>query len=196
MMVKKIIWLFIVILVISACSSNKNLTDNKDIVVKKHLNDGSSQQYYYYFIEDDVYCDNINVFVDLIKTIDSYPQDLIAQNIYSKKTKPQWPNWYAYTGEEEEDLFKSYNPFCRVSKELMNHVFNFYDTYHRLYFHEIILPTLCMKHNLKMLNYTKDPKLNKFFGYFGYVIHANKHLTKNNKSKKIIHPRYTEEFEQ
>lgn len=51
MRVKKIIWLFIVILVISACSSNKNLTENKDTVVKKQLNDGSSQQYYYYFIE-------------------------------------------------------------------------------------------------------------------------------------------------
>ncbi|MCK5169017.1 MAG: tetratricopeptide repeat protein [Bacteroidales bacterium] len=50
MRVKEIILIVIVIIGISSCSSNKNLSENT-VNIKKELNESKEQQYYYYFLE-------------------------------------------------------------------------------------------------------------------------------------------------
>ena len=153
---------------------------------------------YYYFIEDDVYCNNLQIFVDLIKTLESYPHDLVSKNIASRDDDPTWQNWHrkdlferAYRGVDDPLIYRSYDPFCRLSKKLVDKVFEFYDTYHRLYFHEMIFATLCMKNKLKYIDWGKDETLKQFFGPFLYIGPKSKHLTKYIKCDKICHPKYS-----
>ena len=165
-----------------------------------HIYKNNLKYDYYYFIEDDVSCVNLQIFLKLFQTLVNYNNDLIATQIKSQIEDPFWDNWYiknlfnrAYKGVDDKILYRSFNPFCRISNKLINKIFEFYDEYHRLYFHEIMIPTLCVKNKLTYIDFKKNKELKQFFGPFNYVGPELKFLTKNYFYNKISHPRYVGE---
>lgn len=127
---------------------------------------------YFYFIEDDVLCRDPKLFLKLINLLYDYPHDLIAKCIEHKEDS-KWNHWGKNDLNLPEELngylCRSYNPFCRLSKRLINAIYNFYRSHHRLIFHEILFPSVCYKNNMTWTDWEKDPNIREFFGVFKYV---------------------------
>lgn len=106
-----------------------------------------------YFIEDDVYSKNPQTFLNLIKLYSNYTQDLIASNISSRNDQPYWHWW------KDEDIIKynqhtkSFNPLCRLSRGLIEHIKSFFQKHDSFCFHETLFASLAIDNNLKILDF-------------------------------------------
>ena len=165
-----------------------------------HIYENNLGYDYYYFLEEDVYCDNFQVFVNIFKTLEDYHQDLISHRIKTIEEDPKWNNWYepfieSYQGVEGDPMIHSFNPFSRVSGNLINKIFEFYDKHKRLYFHEFLLPIICVTNNLTFVDFKEDDILKEFFGGFDYISHKTwghpdpEFGDKLFLPNKIVHPR-------
>lgn len=145
---------------------------------------------FFYFLEDDVYCRNIKRFDLVFDILDNkYYYDLITHEINSKVNEPSWYWWNTLDLENLSkryvSLFKSFNPFCRISSKLLEKIFEYQAANNKFNFHEILFPTLAYNNNLSMINIDKIKDVNNFFGIFTYrpIISMS-----NIKDDKIYHP--------
>lgn len=157
---------------------------------------------YYYFIEEDVYCNNLDTFIDAFKSLENIPSDLVATKIESF-TKSRWVHFKQghikklYKGPPHHILYRSFNPFCRISQNLMNKLFEFYEQYNCFYYNEMMFSTICFNNSLSAIDFKKHPLLSPYFGTFIFISGEEKirrYITVEEKQElfstdKIVHPR-------
>jgi hypothetical protein len=131
------------------------------------INNNKYKNYkFVYFIEDDVYSKNNKTFIELFRYWENYKHDLISKDIISIKNSKTWFHWYF----DKKYLFyfrrpyKSFNPLCRLSQNLIEQIYNHYKKYQCLYFHEIIFPSIAIKYQYSYLDYLLDKKSKNFIG--------------------------------
>jgi hypothetical protein len=141
---------------------------------------------YFYIIEDDVYCKDFSIFANVIKEMELRNEDFISKGIETEQENPLWNHWEIMHNlpVKYNVNVKSFNPFCRISKNLLSKIIQFYNENNYLYFHESMFATICVNSGLSFLDYIKCDKLNKFFGYFDY----RKYNSLKFDSDKIVHP--------
>lgn len=140
-----------------------------------------------YFIEDDVYSKNNKTFISLFKTWEKHKHDLISKNIVSIKESEKWFHWHIdkkYISYFKE-YFKSFNPMCRLSKRLIDQIYNQYKKYRCLYFHEILFASLVMRYKYTYMDYLLDKESQNYIGEIRW--RPNFEL-KNILDDKIYHP--------
>lgn len=141
---------------------------------------------YYYFFEDDIYSPKQLIFMDLIRCLITYKEDLITYNIRKINRDDITYKLYKEDKRSENTILKSFNPFMRMSKAFLQELLNYYDRNRCFYFHEILIPTLCYNSHLSMIDIMEDKKLNLFFTY--YRPHYNKgNVMKTLENKKYIY---------
>ncbi len=117
---------------------------------------------YIWFIEDDVFIPSI----ETIHNIDArYDQHLLSQSCAMSLSydTPGW-QWHVARGHIGLPLFSSLMCACRISRDLMKVIRNYAETHKRLFFLEIMIPTLCCQSRLrnkvipelKMIQYRYD----------------------------------------
>ena len=125
---------------------------------------------YFYFIEDDVYCKNLEIFKNLIKTLNKFDEDLVSAYVRNKNEAEDWPMWELLQIEskvfEEKHLCKSINPFCRISKRLIDKILEFKFKYRNFIFHELLFTSLCKENNFSFLDLIENEKTKKYFGIY------------------------------
>jgi len=116
-----------------------------------------------WIIEDDVFIKSTKDLKDIIEKYKNKNFDLIASYIKQKKEFKNWSNWKllkAHYQYFENFEYRSINPFCRISKELIKNTCSYLKNYINLsnYFHELIFINICKKNNLnyKSFNPIKD----------------------------------------
>jgi hypothetical protein len=125
---------------------------------------------YFYFIEDDVYSRNMNTFFTLINLLNNETSDFVSSGINSKEDSRNWWWWKRLSDHVVyfKDPHRSLNPLCRLSSKLVKICLDFKSRYNKLYFHEIMFPSLCAENNMKYLDIRKNSKLNIFFKQFSF----------------------------
>lgn len=111
---------------------------------------------YIWFIEDDVYI-NETKFMNWFNQIKTYNEDYLIFNTeyLSKEQDPNWAWWKLNNKKfEQKDLMHCVNTLFRISKKLLNSVFDFQTKYDKFVFIELFLPSLVKKHKLsyKVIN--------------------------------------------
>lgn len=157
-------------------------TINKHNLVKKYD--------YFFFIEDDVYTKRPATIIDFIQHFACLDYDLLSRGIQSIENNPKWPGWFFKDNHEYRKLFnniyRSFNPFCRLSTKLVSTILQFRNNYNKFYFHEILFASLCVDKGLKYYDYKNDNECNdKHIGVFTYRPVISK---KDIHDNKIYHP--------
>jgi len=119
---------------------------------------------YVWIIEDDVYWNDAEYFKNLIEI--NNDSDLIAYPRINKfSDEPDWMHWNKSKLNEitpNKDLWSaSFNQICRLSNRLLKKINELCKIKKRLYFHEVMFPTLCRINNYK-ITYIPDLKLNMY----------------------------------
>ena len=152
-----------------------------------HIYENNLNYDYFYFIEDDVYCENLEIFIDLIKTLGEFKEDFVSAYIGNKSKSEDWPMWEFLKIEskifDEKYLYKSINPFCRISKRLVYKILEFKLKYRNFIFHEILFPSLCKENNFSFLDLVENKETKNYFGIYQVARFLN--ATQRNK---ICHP--------
>jgi hypothetical protein len=123
---------------------------------------------YFFFIEDDVYSTNYNALINFIKECNNHNSDLITKSIRTQNHFPSWRRWQEQYISELLTPRQSFNPICRLSKNLVEKILQYRDTINKFNFHEIIFASLCIQYNLTYLEYIKDIKLKKYIGSMAF----------------------------
>lgn len=149
-----------------------------------------NQYDYFFFIEDDVYTKKPDTIVNFIEHFACLDYDLLSRGILSIENDPEWPGWSFKDDHEYRKLFKniyrSYNPFCRLSNKLISTILEFKNNYNKFYFHEILFASLCVDNGLKYYDYKNDKECgDKYIGVFTYRPVISKQDIHDNK---IYHP--------
>jgi hypothetical protein len=132
---------------------------------------------YVYFIEDDVFSRNNKQINNLISTLDNIDASFISHDIKSKQDSLNWYWWrennlrslgsgFFDNNFKSDNLYKSFNPFCRLSSQLLKLILHFRTQHHKFYFHEILFPTLCIQNNMKTFDLSIDDVSKNFFDIF------------------------------
>lgn len=142
---------------------------------------------YFYFIEDDVYSKNIETFKIFIKKLENIEHDLVSSYITKKSEMINWYYWEKQNTSmfNEEDLFFSFNPICRISKNLIGEILKFQSNNNQFIFHEILFSSICKKNKLNMMSLTDDPEIKSLIGNIIYRPIINKNSILDNR---IYHP--------
>ena len=137
-----------------------------------------------YLIEDDVYSHENNTFIKLIDYYSLQQYALIAGKIYSKEESSDWHWWKA---DNEHKIFsnpyRSFNPLCRLSKELIFYIRDHHKIYNRFFYHEFLFSSLAKQNNLLMCDYNKDNN-----GFIGNIIYRPVFIQNCIVDNKIYHP--------
>ncbi len=92
-----------------------------------------------WFVEDDV-AGRRSDFQKLHEATCNEDADLLSLYIESREQAPTWPHWHnnrAYPAQ-----FKSFNPLCRLSPELIRRVIELRERKGHFLFHEVMFPSL------------------------------------------------------
>ena len=141
---------------------------------------------YFYFVEDDVFTTELSTISDLLQASTQYTHDLITFDLRSYKNDKHWYHWNQFRVVPGlVDMHRSFNPFCRLSRSLVEKIKDYHAKHNTLIFHEVMFATLVADNNLVGESWSKLDNLTKFFGTFHYrpVIDVNT-ITDN----KIYHP--------
>lgn len=136
---------------------------------------------YFYFIEDDVYSSDLQTFIELFNILNNYDHDLISHDIRSQTEYPTWKWWKKY----RKYTAKSYNPLCRLSKNLLYLVIFYFKKNKKLLFHEILFASLAYENKLQILDFNSILKYKNLFGIFRYRPLIK---IKDIRDNKIYHP--------
>lgn len=161
---------------------------------------------YFYFIEDDVFSRDIKQINSLISFLDNnIDESFISHYIKSKTDSANW-HWWKKNNlqslgvnfwDNKCKLYKSFNPFCRLSSNLVQLVLNFRAEYNKFYFHEILFPTLSIQNNMKMFDLSTNYVSKNYFDIFRYRPIIDKYNICNDKIYHPVKPNYsTETFSQ
>jgi hypothetical protein len=123
---------------------------------------------YFFFIEDDVYSTNYDSLIDFIKECNKYDSDLITKSVRTQNHFPTWKRWKEQYISELLTPRQSFNPICRLSKDLIEKIFEYRDTINKFNFHEIIFASLCVQHSLKYIEYINHIELKAHFGSIAF----------------------------
>lgn len=136
---------------------------------------------YFYFIEDDVYCRTVETFHQLYTLLNLIDNDLVSNDIMSKKDSSHWHWWHKYKSHN----MRSFNPLCRLSKLLISHILKYFIENKKFIFHEVLFVSVAIKNNLNILDFRNITQYNDIFGIFTHRPTIN---IKNIKDNKIYHP--------
>jgi len=139
---------------------------------------------YFYLIEDDVFSSDFTIFINFFAEMEKIEADLTAYQLKKAEETGLGHILKRYPSYETDIPLWTFNPLCRLSKRLVIEIKKYHDKNHLIYFHEIMLPTLCMQKNFKIVTYQDHPTLSKFFGYFHYDVKSTLPKIKEN----IVHP--------
>lgn len=148
---------------------------------------------YFFLIEEDVFCNDLNKITDFMTHPSLNNIDFVSAKIISKEKCMEWWHWENTKLDYRIEKFfpnkyGSFNPFCRLSKKLIDKIFYMYETFGIFFFQEIMIPTICMHYNLSYLNFLDHPDLKKYFGHFSPHPCSLSILKQDLKNNKIIHP--------
>lgn len=120
---------------------------------------------YFYFIEDDVFSKKIHNIKLLAYYLDSNynSYDLIAHYIQNKSESTNWP-WWDKIDVNLKNQYRSFNPFCRLSKKLVNSILDYRNNNNCFIFHEILFASLCGDHQYSTVSLDSNKEYNKFIG--------------------------------
>lgn len=134
------------------------------------INNLTSVYDHFFFIEDDVYSIKYEYLVKFLDDCINYYREyeLITKEIRPQSHHPNWKYWNENYISNLKYPSQSFNPLCRLSKKIVNIIFE-YQKYHKKFeFHEIIVPSLCLENNLSYLNYIQDDRLKQYIGRIRY----------------------------
>jgi hypothetical protein len=123
---------------------------------------------HFFFIEDDVYSTNYDSLIDFIKECNKYDSDLITKSVRKQSHFPLWKRWKEQYISELLTPRQSFNPICRLSKGLIEKIFQYRDAINKFNFHEIIFASLCVQYNLTYIEYINEVKLKTYFGSMAF----------------------------
>jgi hypothetical protein len=145
---------------------------------------------YIYLIEDDVFFPNTHQFDKFLEYTNQFDHDFMATTICTQKQCPKW-NWWSLPSSFQNKL-RSFNPICRLSKNLIMKCKEFALQHHKFEFYEIMFGSLCLQNNL---SYHELSFLNE------YITYDIRYLPKTISKKEInklpcfcIHPIKNDEW--
>lgn len=127
-------------------------------------NNLTSQYDYFFFIEDDVYSKDYTSLISFIKTCDTIDSDFISKKIRPQTHYPSWPKWKDAYVTNLKNPRQSFNPLCRLSKNLIHYIVEYKNTNQTFNFHEIIFASLCVENNLTYTSYIENTDLKQYIG--------------------------------
>lgn len=150
-----------------------------------HANNLTDRYDYFFFIEDDVYSKEYDTLIAFIQECESIDSDFISKEIRPRSHHPAWRNWADPYISNLKQPRQSFNPLCRLSKNLVNHIMDYKNQYGTFNFHEIIFASLCVEHGLSYTEYMHNNRLNQYIESITF----NPILTFDNlHNHKIYHP--------
>lgn len=140
---------------------------------------------YFFFIEDDIWSYEYISIIKFMMECDNYDSDLITKCIRSKSHHPTWKHWKEDYINEFKFPSQSFNPLCRLSKQIVQKILDYRKEKQKFNFHEIIFASICLENNFTYLNYIENNDINKYIGKIQYYPILTKDLIKD---QLIHHP--------
>lgn len=140
---------------------------------------------YFFFIEDDVYSKNPQFLYNFCESLSIYNQDLITNEVCFKKDCPNW-HWWSRDNDYYQFKYhiKSYNPLCRLSKNIVKKILEFRTANNRFIFHELLFSCIAVENEMTILDINTIPE-KKYIGKF----HWRPKLSHSTiTDEKIYHP--------
>lgn len=121
-----------------------------------------SKEDYVWICEDDMYWNRPSVVKMILDAAKKNKSNLIATTPLSPtyEENPRWYHWPKtdWITNNKEHWFGSFNQFCRLSKRLIQKIYEFAQERKNLILHETLFGTLCKINNYK-ISYLQDLKL-------------------------------------
>lgn len=116
---------------------------------------------YAWIIEDDVLIKSTECLYNLILKYDEEKYDIITNHVSKKENNLKWQNWDLLKNQNLKLEYRSFNCFCRISKEFINklrsHVLKNFDE--NSFFHEILFINLCIENKMKIKIFEPEDKM-------------------------------------
>lgn len=141
---------------------------------------------YYYFIEDDVFSNDLQVFIKLFEKLKRYNTDLISTYMNSRLNNNSWMWWKEGFFFPPEKQYSSFNCICRLSKELVSNILLFQKNNNRFMFQEILYASVCINNDLSCMDLSKE---DYFLDFFEDYSCDNKGRVDHNKITHAFKPR-------
>lgn len=124
---------------------------------------------YFFFIEEDVYSHTYNSLIKFIYECSSgFAVDLITKRIKPQSHYASWKYWKEKYVLDLKYPSQSFNPLCRLSKNLIQIILDYRMKHNTFQFHEILIPSLCLENELSHIDYLSDNILKKYIGRIEY----------------------------
>lgn len=119
-----------------------------------------------WFIEEDVATDYGSLRALKNHTSSGYP-DLATLDVRSRQQTPNWPWWKKGEGLfAPENQFRSFNPLCRMSPDMLKAVLRWRRNRGHLAFHELLFPTLAKLGGLSVMDWREEREVAGLFRDF------------------------------
>ena len=138
---------------------------------------------YYYFIEDDVFSNDLQVFIKLFEKLKRYNTDLVSTYIESRNSYKDWIWWKEFFFFSPEKQYKSFNCICRLSKELVKKILLFQSDHNKFMFQEALFASVCVNSNLSYIDLKRESDYSDYFEDYDYI---SKSIVNHNKITHAI----------
>lgn len=124
---------------------------------------------YYWFMEDDVFCNNFNIFIEFFNKLNSDGSDLVTSYVHDDSSR--WNYWDDDIFYPPGKRFRSINCISRLSKELVQKVLDMRRQAKTFVFHESMFIGACKNNGMPVTDFIKDVELSKIF--YNYDIYPS-----------------------
>lgn len=156
-------------------SENKNHLDRFDHLV---------------FIEDDVFSKEINSFDLFEQNLSDLDFDLLTHEVKTKEESKDWYWWGAADKNHFKSPIKSFNPFCVLSRRLVQSVLEFRERNKTFLFHEIMFPSLSDSLGYTTIGLESLPFYSDHFGRFVWRPLIKQEEISDNRIYHSVKPTY------
>lgn len=146
------------------------------------------QHSHFWFIEDDVYTKNISVLISFLDRLASYNHDFMSHDIAHFEDTKDWYFWKLFPPNIM--AYNSFNPICRLSKDLINNILLYQKVNNKFIFHEVLFPSLMKLDNMSYIDMRYLDFWNEYFGIFHYRPIIRYELLLDDKIYHPVKPKY------
>jgi len=145
---------------------------------------------YFVFIEDDVFSRDINRFKSFEERLYLTKFDLLTHEIKSKEESEDWYWWRANDKNYFKKPIKSFNPFCILSRRLVQSVLAYRCKVNTFVFHEIMFCSIAEASNYTAISIETLPFYEEYFGSFFWRPAIEENQVSDDRIYHPLKPKY------